>query len=74
MFSKLELLKFAKDLVEKNLNDKFQERENVGKFFHSRELLEEIEKDIVKAQELHQLIDELIENFEIESYTEKNII
>jgi hypothetical protein len=74
MFTKLELLELAKVLDEEYLNNKFQERENVGKFFHSRELLEEIEKDIVKAQELHKLIDELIEYFEIEPYIEKKII
>jgi len=74
MFDKIELLQFAKERNEEYLNNKFKERENVGKFFHSRELLEEIEKDIVKAQELHKLIDELIEYFEIEPYIEKKII
>jgi len=74
MFGKVELLELNKELIAEKLNYKFIERNNIGKYFNSEELLKEIEKEIVELQELYKLIDSYLEYAMIEPYLQKESI
>lgn len=74
MFGKVELLELNKELIAEKLNYKFIERNNIGKYFNSEELLKEIEKEIVELQELYKLIESYLEYAMIEPYLQKESI
>lgn len=74
MFGKVELLELNKELIAEKLNYKFIERNNIGKYFNSEELLKEIEKEIVELQELYKLIESYLEYAMIEPYLQKKSI
>lgn len=74
-FDKKDLLEFVEEIILEKLNNKFVEKKNIEKFFKSKELLKEVEEEIIILQESYKLIQSYLELAMIEPFIrEKTII